>query len=169
MHFHTKFGSGEVYFNEESSSSEGEDEESGSEDPVTSINFYYKRKNPFLMFAFSLQNRIRSTGGDLEMPGSSSFSVPMSVIEVPPPPRLNNGGMGARMVGGGGHGRMVGGGDVSWTLPCGGGRTRRFLELESVNSVSKVDQFARVFFPVSFMAINVFYWYSYLYKNPPFL
>lgn len=39
------------------------------------------------------------------------------------------------------------------------------LEMESVNSVSKVDQFARVFFPVSFLAINVFYWYSYLYKN----
>lgn len=44
-------------------------------------------------------------------------------------------------------------------------RHKQKMELENVNSVSKVDKFARVFFPLSFLCINVFYWYSYLYKS----
>lgn len=44
-------------------------------------------------------------------------------------------------------------------------RLRKQLELENVNSVSKVDKFARIAFPLSFLCINVFYWYSYLYKG----
>nr|XP_023025829.1 gamma-aminobutyric acid receptor alpha-like isoform X1 [Leptinotarsa decemlineata] len=38
-------------------------------------------------------------------------------------------------------------------------RTPRF------NSVSKIDRASRVVFPVLFIAINVFYWYSYLSRN----
>ncbi|CAL8117415.1 unnamed protein product [Orchesella dallaii] len=59
----------------------------------------------------------------------------------------------------------------SWKLCARAQRLRRKLnekqrlELENVNSVSKVDKFARIFFPLSFLCINVFYWYSYLYKS----
>jgi hypothetical protein len=87
----------------------------------------------------------------------------MSIIEVPPLPRVNNGGMRS-----GGHSS---GSDLykrrgsNWIFCGKTQRGKHIIEIESVNSVSKVDQFARVFFPVSFMAINVFYWYSYLYKS----
>jgi hypothetical protein len=38
-------------------------------------------------------------------------------------------------------------------------RTPRF------NSVSKIDRASRVVFPLSFLAINLFYWYSYLSRS----
>lgn len=38
-------------------------------------------------------------------------------------------------------------------------RTPRF------NSVSKIDRASRIFFPLVFLLINVFYWYSYLSKS----
>ncbi|XP_035708501.1 gamma-aminobutyric acid receptor alpha-like isoform X2 [Folsomia candida] len=152
VHFHTKYGSGEVYFNEDSSSEE-DDDDSGSEDP----------------------NRIRSVGNLDIRRDPSVRSLQMSIIEVPPPPRLNNGGMGGSSSSG--EGRTSSSmrnpptppPPPNWASFCRKQGRKHFLEMESVNSVSKVDQFARVFFPVSFLAINVFYWYSYLYKNSPHL
>lgn len=32
---------------------------------------------------------------------------------------------------------------------------------KAMNSVSKIDQISRIFFPVLFIAINLFYWYTY--------
>lgn len=36
----------------------------------------------------------------------------------------------------------------------------------SMNSVSKIDQVSRVFFPALFLAINLFYWYTYTTPSP---
>lgn len=33
------------------------------------------------------------------------------------------------------------------------------------NSVSKIDRASRIFFPMCFLAINAFYWYSYLSRS----
>ena len=32
----------------------------------------------------------------------------------------------------------------------------------SMNSVSQIDRVSRVFFPILFVAINLFYWYTYI-------
>ncbi|ODM96202.1 Gamma-aminobutyric acid receptor alpha-like, partial [Orchesella cincta] len=172
VHYFTKNGSGELYFNESSSSEDEEDErESGDE-----LNQDERIVVP------------RSLAGDCAL--SAGSGGPMSVIEIPPPPpipsvpKVKNGGMSGEespsVIPGcpqthaqprcPRHQMMR---DAAWKL-CGKNarqkrrlamRQRQQLELENVNSVSKVDKFARIFFPVSFLFINVVYWYSYLYKN----
>lgn len=44
-------------------------------------------------------------------------------------------------------------------------REKRNKRMPRFNSVSKIDRASRVFFPLVFFLINVFYWYSYLTKS----
>uniref|UniRef100_A0A182SYN8 Neurotransmitter-gated ion-channel transmembrane domain-containing protein n=1 Tax=Anopheles maculatus TaxID=74869 RepID=A0A182SYN8_9DIPT len=47
-----------------------------------------------------------------------------------------------------------------------GHRTRRRRKrAPRFNSVSKIDRASRIFFPLLFLAINVFYWYLYLSRS----
>jgi len=93
----------------------------------------------------------------------------MSIIGMPPP---NNGLMGRPESSSGTSSHEFQprrGRRNSWDMWAKTKRPRRGnFPLESVNSVSNVDRFARVFFPLSFLGINVFYWYSYLYSSPKY-
>lgn len=44
-------------------------------------------------------------------------------------------------------------------------RRSRTKRMPRFNSVSKIDRASRVFFPLIFLVINLFYWYSYLSKS----
>lgn len=44
-------------------------------------------------------------------------------------------------------------------------RRSRTKRMPRFNSVSKIDRASRIFFPLVFLLINVFYWYSYLSKS----
>uniref|UniRef100_A0A182IXD7 Neurotransmitter-gated ion-channel transmembrane domain-containing protein n=1 Tax=Anopheles atroparvus TaxID=41427 RepID=A0A182IXD7_ANOAO len=55
---------------------------------------------------------------------------------------------------------------VSETVGTNGHRTRRRRKREPrFNSVSKIDRASRIFFPLLFLAINVFYWCLYLSRS----
>ncbi|KFB37577.1 AGAP011349-PA-like protein [Anopheles sinensis] len=52
------------------------------------------------------------------------------------------------------------------TVSTTGHRTRRRRKREPrFNSVSKIDRASRIFFPLLFLAINVFYWFLYLSRS----
>ncbi|XP_035894192.1 gamma-aminobutyric acid receptor alpha-like [Anopheles stephensi] len=55
---------------------------------------------------------------------------------------------------------------ASEVLGANGHRTRRRRKrAPRFNSVSKIDRASRIFFPLLFLAINVFYWYLYLSRS----
>lgn len=41
-------------------------------------------------------------------------------------------------------------------------RSQQQWDGRSMNSVSQIDRVSRVFFPILFVAINLFYWYTYV-------
>lgn len=46
-----------------------------------------------------------------------------------------------------------------------GGNRKKKKRTPRFNSVSKIDRSSRVVFPLLFVTINLFYWYSYLSRN----
>lgn len=86
----------------------------------------------------------------------------MSIIEIPQ--QLNNGRMGLREV----SARELEISQKKYFRKHGANlifkqTANKVLraEIESANSVSKIDRFARIFFPLSFLLMNVIYWYTY--------
>lgn len=184
VHYFTKNGSGEMYFNDTSSSSDDSDDENENEVrtgvPSSGGGSVH---NPH---SFSSGN----PGGSGGCSSGGIMMQQMAIIDIPPPPpvKINNvSGLGSgedspSVIPGcpqqhaqsrlGGDPQQHHRRDSAWNLCKKANKKRRdklrlrhMMELENVNSVSKVDVFARIFFPLSFFCINVFYWYSYLYKS----
>lgn len=54
---------------------------------------------------------------------------------------------------------------MAHSLPGQDGGRKKKKRTPRFNSVSKIDRSSRVVFPVLFIAINLFYWYSYLSRT----
>ncbi|CAG7836763.1 unnamed protein product [Allacma fusca] len=52
----------------------------------------------------------------------------------------------------------------NWSF-CGRQKKTKKKKQEAINSVSQIDRFSRVMFPMTYIAINVFYWYAYQYSD----
>ncbi|XP_055627954.1 gamma-aminobutyric acid receptor alpha-like [Toxorhynchites rutilus septentrionalis] len=184
VHYFTKYGSGECYFSaDELNSSSDEDSDW---DCVSSDNLHSIKISSCASKRCSAVTSISGTGGtdskvveviplsvcsipvtplrkssktswaDLSCFGgnnqeppiqyaSSSFSTP-----VPAPKRLS---------------LPLGGCGASQSQPNHNHRRRRRKRTPRFNSVSKIDRASRIFFPLLFLAINVFYWFLYLSRS----
>lgn len=183
VHYFTKNGSGEVYFNDTSSSESESDDDHDFRGSGGAGNSSSGGGGPCSSGGLGMG---AGSSSSCQFAGLALVGHPqlqqMAIIDMPPPLKINNGG------GLGGSGEDSPSGipgcpqrhaqprnyhhhrrDSAWNF-CARKkrdklRQRQRMELENVNSVSKVDKFARIFFPLSFLCINVFYWYSYLYKS----
>ncbi|ODM96201.1 Gamma-aminobutyric acid receptor subunit alpha-6, partial [Orchesella cincta] len=186
VHYFTKNGSGELYFNDSSSSSSSEDEGETENESRTR-----NRAPPPLPLPLSSSIVVEGEG---EFPRGERISTQMSVIEINPPPlpKLNNGGAPSSGSGGEDSPSAVLKPPQSRYPPprdpptasriqppsppafflletlCDGPTPPPQAYQETAAGTRKLDKFARIFFPLSFLCINVFYWYSYLYKATTF-
>ncbi|XP_055526840.1 gamma-aminobutyric acid receptor alpha-like [Wyeomyia smithii] len=187
VHYFTKYGSGECYFSAEelnSSSDEDSDLDCVTEDSVhlhsirissdssrhcsavTSISGSGKADSkvieviPLSICSFPVTPVRKSaksswadlscfSGKDEETPNfaNSSLSTPTATVKRNSIP-------------------LLGGGNVSnASQPHHHRRRKRRKRTPRFNSVSKIDRASRVFFPLLFLAINLFYWYLYLSRS----
>lgn len=83
--------------------------------------------------------------------GSSTVTTTTVIISAPQPPRNNNP-----------QKKRISLANLGAGLKRDRSRPKR---MPRFNSVSKIDRASRVFFPLVFFVINLFYWYSYLTKS----
>ncbi|XP_065078332.1 gamma-aminobutyric acid receptor alpha-like [Ochlerotatus camptorhynchus] len=180
VHYFTKYGSGECYFNADeltSSSDEDSDQECGVNggdsshlhsikisskcSTVTSISGAGGTDSkvieviPLSMCSIPMtpvRKSSKTSWADLSCFGSKNEDVPPSFesssFSTPVPSTKRS----------------------SLQLPLGGSiqtqrRRKRKKRTPRFNSVSKIDRASRIFFPLLFLAINVFYWVLYLSRS----
>ncbi|XP_043266670.1 gamma-aminobutyric acid receptor alpha-like isoform X2 [Venturia canescens] len=150
VHYFTKYGSGECYF-----SSDLSDTDSSSDDEISR----HPRKRETIRRKSSANSSGRSCGNrSFTLNGDGVIEV-IPLAALPDPERRNSSGQ--------------------WQLscvPCSPpppqppprihvSTRRRRRRAPRYNSVSKIDRASRVVFPLLFLAINVFYWWSYLSRS----
>ncbi|XP_059609096.1 gamma-aminobutyric acid receptor alpha-like [Phlebotomus argentipes] len=167
VHYFTKYGSGECYFSAEDFST---DSESESEDETTPL-------------------RPKGTRSDKEMQpspanvsnGANMFEViPLSVCSIPPTPTKTTRRSFLEIL----CCRKTIDKDTIYTMTPSTAvhfprhsfsaaategkhrsQRRRKKPTPRFNSVSKIDRVSRIIFPLLFLIINLFYWYSYLTRS----
>ncbi|GAB0100716.1 Gamma-aminobutyric acid receptor alpha-like [Sergentomyia squamirostris] len=167
VHYFTKYGSGECYFSAEDFNS---DSGSESEDETTPLKTTDDRRKQ--------QSTVNVSNG------ANMFEViPLSLCSIPPTPTkaTRRSFLEALCC------RKAVEKDTIYTMSPGTTSTvhfqrhsfsagagvdvksrshrRRRRQAPRFNSVSKIDRFSRVVFPLLFLVINLFYWYSYLSRS----
>ncbi|XP_058832240.1 gamma-aminobutyric acid receptor alpha-like [Topomyia yanbarensis] len=185
VHYFTKYGSGECYFNTEEQTSSSDDESdldcdnihlhsikisTGSSkhcSTVTSISGSGRADSnlieviPLSMCSIPITPIRKSSktswadlscfgGKDQDSPNfaSSSLSTPTATI------KRNSMQLSGGVCGG-----------ANGAQPIHHRRRKRRKRTPRFNSVSKIDRASRIFFPLLFLAINLFYWYLYLSRS----
>ncbi|GLV35752.1 Glycine receptor [Carabus blaptoides fortunei] len=171
VHYFTKYGSGECYFSTELSSDSSSEEEDWK--PVTELrrgtltdpqNNHKTSGNSGQRSTFSNIN-----GGNahfLEVIPLSACSIPMAPLRRPSQPWRALpciGGCTPKTVE---HPPSVVNTITTQRLSLQGQRHRKKKKrTPRYNSVSKIDRASRIVFPLLFLTINLFYWYSYLSRT----
>ncbi|KAJ3657419.1 hypothetical protein Zmor_009222 [Zophobas morio] len=167
VHYFTKYGSGECYFSSDFSSDSSSDEEDWIEttDNAPKDASSHVSGSPVCKSS----NFDSSNGGDphfVEVIPLSACSIPVASMRRTSQPWSNLSCISrsqeeknfvpspAKSAG-------------SQKSPCQNQRHRKKKKKRTprFNSVSKIDRASRVVFPVLFVTINLFYWYSYLSRT----
>ncbi|XP_015834304.1 GABA-gated ion channel isoform X1 [Tribolium castaneum] len=163
VHYFTKYGSGECYFSSDFSSDSSSDEEDWIE----------SRENAPKEVSHSpvckSSNYGSSNGGDphfIEVIPLSACSIPVASMRRTSQPWSNLSCINRSQDDKNYHAspnKSTG----SQKSPCQSQKHRKKKKKRTprFNSVSKIDRASRVVFPVLFVTINLFYWYSYLSRT----
>ncbi|XP_055593191.1 gamma-aminobutyric acid receptor alpha-like [Uranotaenia lowii] len=185
VHYFTKYGSGECYFSaDELTSSSDEDSDlectgNGDGSRLQSIKISSGSKRCSAVTSISGLGGIDSKVVEV---------IPLSMCSIPATPvrRSSKSSWADLSCFGGGNSpdipnfasssfstpvvatkrsSLSGGSTIAGTGSLHQRRRRRKKRTPRFNSVSKIDRASRIFFPLLFLAINVFYWVSYLSRS----
>ncbi|RZC31990.1 GABA-gated ion channel [Asbolus verrucosus] len=167
VHYFTKYGSGECYFSSDFSSDSSSDEEDWTEIKENSA-----RDTPAHVSSSNVckgSNFDSSNGGDphfIEVIPLSACSIPVASMRRSSQPWSNLSCI-SRSQEEKSFEPSPAKSSGSQKSPCQSQRHRKKKKKRTprFNSVSKIDRASRVVFPVLFVTINLFYWYSYLSRT----
>ncbi|XP_068907238.1 gamma-aminobutyric acid receptor alpha-like isoform X2 [Tenebrio molitor] len=159
VHYFTKYGSGECYFSSDFSSDSSSDDDDWIET---------KENAPAHVSGSPVckgSNFDSSNGGDphfVEVIPLSACSIPVASMRRSSQPWSNLSCISRSQEEKSFQPSPV---KSSERSPCQRRRHRKKKRTPRFNSVSKIDRASRVVFPLLFVTINLFYWYSYLSRT----
>ncbi|CAH1390072.1 unnamed protein product [Nezara viridula] len=161
VHYFTKYGSGECYFSSDLSS-----DESSSDDEVWTTNDSHLTERNGRKSSSSSTGRKKSQNHPSNLENTYLEVIPLSACTISSlNGRRESWTTGLSSCLGCPNPEEVAERSVSPPQTKKPHSKRRRKRTPRFNSVSKIDRASRIVFPLCFLAINLFYWYTYLYRS----